>query len=178
MNGIILICPLLWTPIFQTRYTINRWFWYLSTLVDTTYISSRHLYERHHLNVSTLVDTSPLFALHIRILISAFVHFSGHSLYIITAFILTRYLNLSTLVDAPLLFYSNTTSLLSRTLLWEYSYSYLPTDRPLLPVHFSGHTFTSFDIYLSVFFQFVHFSGHPSFSCITWQNIDFSTCPL
>ena len=26
-------------------------------------------------------------------------------------------------------------------------------------VHFSGHTFTSFDIYLSVLFQFVHFSG-------------------
>ena len=111
------ICPLWWTHLFQTRYIINRWFWYLSTLVDTAFISSRHLYERHHLNLSTFVDTPLSAALHDRTLILALVHFSGRSLAIL-------------------------------------------------------------DIYLSVLFQFVHFSGHPSFRRITWQNIDLSTCPL
>ena len=75
-------------------------------------------------------------------------------------FIWAYYFNLSTLVDTPL--------------------SDALYDKPLflVLVHFSGHTFTSFDIYLSVLFQVVHFSGHPSFSCITWRNAGFNACPL
>ena len=101
----------------QLHYMIKHWFQHLSTFVDTAFISSRHLYERHHLNLSTLVDTSLLFALHIRILILVFVHFSRRSLAIL-------------------------------------------------------------DIYLRALSQFAHFSGHPSFSCITWWSAGFNACPL
>ena len=157
MNGIILICPLLWTPLFHLHCMTEHWFQHLSTLVD--------------------------------IPLSVTLHDKPHCFWY-----------LSTLVDTPLLFYSNTTSLLSRTLLWEYSYSYLPTDCPffclstlvdaplsdalydrplfLVLVHFSGHNLAILDIYLSVLFQFVHFSGHPSFNCITWWNAGFNACPL
>ena len=96
-------------------------------------------------------------------------------------FIWARSFSLSTFVDTSLLF-----ALHIRILI-------------LVFVHFSGHIFTSLDIYLSVLFQFVHFnghslailniylsalsqfvhfSGHTSFNCITWWNAGFNTCPL
>ena len=93
-------------------------------------------------------------------IILVLVHFGGHHLYIITTFILTRYLNLSTLVDTNLSAALHDCTLISafvhfsgRTafILFKYnvpvkSYSFmrifilLLADRlPFLSVHFSGH---------------------------------------
>ena len=95
------------------------------------------------------MDTPLSDALYNKPLFLVLVHFSGHRLYIITAFILTRYLILSTLVDTPL--------------------SVALHDKPLFLglVHFSGRNLAILDIYLSALLQFVHFSGHIAFICIT-----------